>query len=382
MRIVGIPRTGAGMGILPKSPVKPFQNYAVIRPLSKLMIQQPRTNVPLSIHNRDTIKLGLIRDVKRTNWINTRGPLILRNNFHQGRPLSNMFNDFGKPPKFRVFVVPNLIILAGMTLTFALFLMVIPILFSFFFPLLILFIGFHQFKRWRANRMINKWFDGLKNSHLRTRMSTMYAIHTKNLEEMLHNEAKQFGSYGGIFNETLNAMKMNPMYKNSIEFNESGEKLRNFIEYRVIEAIYKNEEGIRTTLFHNYEKALDPNIDKPFRLDFNNVNSFQRFEKDGSLISSVTYPLYTNLKDKPAVVVGYVSIVTMNDHPLRINLGSGDIPKVDLSKKLKFIISIRSPSEMIPNYFIIDTVGETGKIFSHYSVGKTTDGHNEYTLNK
>ncbi|KOH00326.1 Mrx9p DI49_1028 [Saccharomyces eubayanus] len=301
----------------------------------------------------------------------------------------------GGKPFVKVYKVsPLLIVFAAVSLfTFILTstLIVIPFIFHFFLPFLIMFIFFKQFKRWQKNVFYKDILNSLPKTELKITVPTMRSLQ---MQPMIQSW-KDISSRMGIPNEFAKGLNVD-----LVKQDETRKQFLSFLEKRVLESFTKNEMGIRSYfLGDNVEKWIKESYD--LELDIENCRSELRKFQD-SIFASVQYKLYLDsmknlplnpskkLEGKKHLANVYVLILDKSFPEVMFN--GGGYSKADFFKILQesetanskrmhnMIIAVKSVNTLLSRHFVITAKGDSGDFFSRYHVSKVDGNHTEYTL--
>lgn len=327
--------------------------------------------------------------------------LVGKRAFHSSRRAEIKFIFSSKSPKngnkpfVKVYKVsPFFIIFATASIfTFILTstIVVIPLIFHFFFPLLIMFIFFKQFKKWQKNIFYKDVLTSLPKTKLKITLPTMRSLQ---LQPMVQSW-KEISSRMGIPNEFAKGLNVD-----LVKQEETRKQFLSFLQKRVLESFTKNELGIRSYfLGDSVEKWIKESYD--LELDIDNCRSelrkFQTF-----IFSSVRYKLYLDsmknlplnpskkLEGKKHIADVYVIILDESFPAIMFNgraYSKADFFKIlqesetsNSSKTLNTIIAIKSVNTLLSKHFVITTNGDSGEFFSKYNISKINDKNTEYTL--
>ncbi|CAI4057737.1 Mrx9p SKDI_04G2110 [Saccharomyces kudriavzevii IFO 1802] len=301
----------------------------------------------------------------------------------------------GDKPLVKIYKVsPFFIIFATASLfTFILTstIIVIPFVLHFFFPLLIIFIFFKQFKKWQKNIFYKDILSSLPRTELKIAVPTMRSLQ---LQPMVQSW-KDISSRMGIPNEFAKGLNVD-----LVKQNETRKQFLSFLQKRVLESFTKNEMGVRSYfLGDNVEKWIENSYD--LELDIDSCRSeLRKFQE--SIFSSVRYKLYLdsmknsplspskNLEGKRHIADVYVIILDESFPEIMFNGGGyskADFFKIlqesetaNSSKTHNMIIAIKSVNTPLSKHFVITAKGDSGDFFSKYQISNVDGSHTEYTL--
>ncbi|QHS72202.1 Mrx9p SPAR_D02010 [Saccharomyces paradoxus] len=326
---------------------------------------------------------------------------ISKRAFHSSRRAEIKFIFSSKSPKngnkpfVKVYKVSPFFILFATASIFTFILtstiVVIPFIFHFFFPLLIIFISFKQFKKWQKNIFYKDVFTSLPRTELRITVPTMRSLQ---LQPMVQSW-KEISSRMGIPNEFAKGLNVNLVKQDEIR-----KQFLSFLQKRVLESFTKNEMGIRSYfLGDSVEKWIEESYDLELNIDNcrSELRKFQTF-----VFSSVRYKLYLdsmkNLPLNPSKKlegkkhIADVYVIILDESFPEIMFSSGGYSKADFfkilqesetsnsSKTLNVVIAIKSVNTLLSKHFVITANGDSGDFFSKYYISKVNGKNTEYTL--
>lgn len=301
----------------------------------------------------------------------------------------------GDKPIVKIYKVSPLLILFTTVSLFTFILtstmIVIPFIFHFFFPFLIMFIFFKQFKRWQKNVFYKDILNSLPRTELKITVPTMRSLQ---MQPMIQSW-KDISSRMGIPNEFAKGLNVD-----LVKQDETRKQFLSFLEKRVLESFTKNEMGIRSYfLGDSVEKWIKESYD--LELDIENCRSELRKFQD-SIFASVQYKLYLDsMKDLPLNPskkfegkkhLADVYVIILDKSFPEIMFNGGGYSKADFFKILQesetansnkmhnTIIAVKSVNTPLSHHFIITAKGDSGDFFSKYHVSKVDGKHTEYTL--
>ncbi|EJS44326.1 YDL027C [Saccharomyces arboricola H-6] len=335
------------------------------------------------------------------NPISSLFKLTNKRAFHSSQHAGMKFMFFSKSPKngdeplVKVYKVSPFLILfsAASLVTFTLTstIVVIPFIFHFFFPLIITFIFYKQFKKWQKNIFYKDVLNSLPKTGLKITVPTMRSLQ---LQPMIQSW-KEVSSRMGIPNEFSKGLNVD-----LVKQEETRKQFLSFLQKRVLESFTKNELGIRSYfLGDSVEKWIKESYD--LELDIDNCRSELRKFQD-SIFSIVRYRLYLDsMKNSPLNPskkfegkkhIADVYVIILDKSFPEIMFKNGGSSKADFFKILQeseiansskmhnMIIAIKSVNTPLSKHFVITANGDSGDFFSKYHVSTLDGDHTEYTL--
>lgn len=295
--------------------------------------------------------------------------------FHVTRP-KEMFSSFGggRPP-FKIYrISPIMALFAGVGF-FVLAFAIIPFVFTFFLPIFIGTVVIIQFNKWRRNVMMREIVTSLKRSTMHVNYRTVRALHIKSLENVLKAEQQNSDAFKDVLKRFDSALGSQLDHSSAAD----ADRLLGFINERLLEAIEKDEGGVRSYFLgndvdswvkDNYELELDPN----------QIRTKGRVLGQEALIV-LSFPLYLKSSTHPRKHLANVLFV-VSSKSLRGSLNA-PFPFQGLptgNEECQMVLSIRPTSVISTRQFILTTAGRSGDWYSKYDVRETSDNHTEYTI--
>ncbi|CAI4037871.1 hypothetical protein SMKI_04G2060 [Saccharomyces mikatae IFO 1815] len=335
-----------------------------------------------------------------SNSMSLSSKLISKRAFHSTRHAEIKFSFFSRShrnnnkPFVKVYKVSPFFILFATASIFTFILtstiIVIPFIFHFFFPLLIMLVFFKQFKKWQNNTFYKDILISLPKTELKITVPTMRSLQ---LQPMIQSW-REISSRMGIPNEFAKGLNVDLEKQD-----ETRKQFLSFLQKRVLESFTKNEMGIRSYfLGDRVEKWIEESYD--LELDIDNCRSelrkFQNF-----VFSSVRYRLYLDsIKKLPLNPskkfegkkhIADVYVIILDESFPEIMFSGEGYSKADFfkilresetansSKMLNMIIAIKSVNPL-SSHFVITANGDSGNFFSKYHITKIDGKNTEYTL--
>ncbi|SCW03250.1 LAFE_0G06304g1_1 [Lachancea fermentati] len=280
------------------------------------------------------------------------------------------------PPNFRIYNFSPITVTLAFIGLISVFFFILPLVFTFFFPLVIAAIVAYQFKKWKSHMLFSQLHNSLQRTKLKISYSSLSALQTS----VIGNVLKKENISNDMFNMVKSQLKSNSMWMDDT-VRDRADRTLNFLEARVLEAFKKNEGGVRQYFLGDdvtnwvqdgYDLRLDTQF---FRTRGRNIN--------GSLVMMMSYPLYLTSTRQGQRLLADVSLVFC-DNSL-IDGGNtfkflSELAKED--RKCPMIITIKSTRTLFPKQFIIETLGDSGQELSNYSVHTMKDGHRQFTYHE
>lgn len=374
-----------GIGAVIRATLLPRNGLRLIRPISTLLANGRANVINTREYSFAHRQNGMIsqQTLSASRLIKMKLFRQSQRSFHNHTPLYKSNREFGNSPKIRIFRISPFLMIGATIASFSLFALLVPVLVTLFIPLTISFIGFLQFKKWRQKQMINKWMQGLENTHLRTKYTTLNMLRLQTFDELLSSGIRQEGNNGNdAINKLFTDIRGSPLWPSNNNFNENTNKFKRFVEARVNEAISKDDNGIRSSMLDkSYQDDLKSSDGSPIKIEFRKFRA-SNVIRDGKQINEITYPLFADIANKPPMLIGEVSVVSMNPNPMLKSPDVFNMINENPDTKLKLIITVNKINKVVPEIFIIDSAGETGEFFSRFDAKPTKDGHTEYTIKR
>lgn len=296
--------------------------------------------------------------------------VLLSRNLHTHPPRRTPFRPGPRPTIVPFRASPWVMFFAGVGFLSALF-VVLPLVFTLFFPLVVAGVIAYQFKRWRSAKLYDALYRSLQTTKLDVRYRSIRGLYSTTLANIL--ERDRAGAV--LFDTVVNGRKMRDMWGDENDRLRS-RQLLTFLESRVLESIRNNEDGVR-------EFFLGTDVDSWIRDGYDlqldtSICSTTGRSIGGKLVMSVRYPLYL-VSSANRRKLADVSIVFLDE---RLAAGSGFYPPGDLAgqdERCPMVISIVPVGTLVPRQFIISTPGASGNNASRLTQRTTRDGRREYT---
>ncbi|SCU87767.1 LADA_0E06040g1_1 [Lachancea dasiensis] len=302
-------------------------------------------------------------ECKKNVW-GTGARLMLKRSFHRGQSGSN----------FRSYNISPPIIILAFVGAATLLVVVIPFIFTFFFPLIIAGIAAFQYKKWKTSTLLNELHRSLKVSHMRINQQTIWGLQTRMFESLLNNNKFPAGMFRGVMDE-LKDQKMEMS-----EVHRQADQMLEFLKYRVLDAFKSNEQGIRdyflgSDVSHWVNNGYELNLvaDAP-QTRGKGIN--------GLLVMTISYPITLSSTNESSKVIAEAAIAFQDDS-LAGQQGSFNFLR-DLAsgqKNRPMVISIRPTRTLSARQFILH--GEDDDMAPReYSIRRTKDGRREFTYHR
>lgn len=343
--------------------------YTVKRlfPVISLVTKQPLPNkMKPIIGSTPLIPIGFPQ-IKKFNthmWLSKR-------QFHQSSRINIQF-----PPNnsnFRIYRFSPIILICMFIGCLFLFILMLPIIFSVFFPLIIGGIIIYQFKRWKMSRMFNEMYRALQRTELKISSRTLAELQNRYLKTISNGTGVEINE---ILNRFYKVMNMEtPKIWNDPISQQRAERFLTFLNARVRESIDHNEHGIRSYFMGDNSSVW---INEGYHLKIDTAhNKIVGQNINGDLILSISYKLILASTNEYQYLAD-VSVVILDDVLKKTGkfMVLNDMAEQDI--KSPMIIAIRSINTLLPKSFIITDIGESGKP-PNYTVHTTKSGNKEFT---
>lgn len=292
---------------------------------------------------------------------------ILRSPFQNGR-----FPGEGKSP-FKLYTFPPLLGIVALIGTIALLFVVLPLVFTFLFPLIIAGIAVFQFKRWQNTTLLGQLHRCLLATKMSINYKTVWGLQTQMFESLLGSDGFAAGSFRGVMDE-IRSQKID-----AANSKRRADEALAFLDRRVLEAFKNNELGLRDFFLGSdastwVKKGYDLSLatDTP-RIRGQSINN--------SLVMTISYPLYLLSSSQERKLIAYVAIGFLDDSMAGQTGAFKFVEELAWqNKECPMVISIRPARSLYAKQFVLKDYGEArGKPTSAYYVRTADDGHREFT---
>lgn len=242
---------------------------------------------------------------------------------HQRAP-----NNFGRnnegPFKVKFYRIPSPTFMFVSFFVFFFLLSLIPFIIKFFFPLIIFGIVWFQIKKWRRYNDSSKLIRMLERSRINFDYPSLYYLEIKSMEDFIKRTSKVFESTitfpkQNIYTTTRTLFsKLEKQWRDSFSGNKNNStELLDFSKRRILDAIFNDEQNIRTDLLgddptlwvsNNYNLKLDTSL-----------SSIRANYIDNDTVVFLTYPLFLTSDSGKDDHIANVSIIYIDNKMQRTN---------------------------------------------------------------
>ncbi|SCV01952.1 LAMI_0G14818g1_1 [Lachancea mirantina] len=292
-----------------------------------------------------------------------------RRAFHTTKPRRN-HNNSHNFPKLKVYRFPPVVGILAVIGVISLTLLILPLFFTFFLPLVVAGIAAYQFNRWKSSNLYGQLYAALRSTKSRMPYKSVYALQRASLNNVFQSNKMPKEMIRGLFDESSKLGK----WINEDQSSHANAILQQLND-RVLRAFMKDEQGIREFFLGRNVKewvqdAYDLDLDtRVFRTRGRNI--------DGSLVMSMSYPLYLSFRNQGKKHLADVSVVfldeTLHTQPIKL---LADLARED--RLCPVVISVSAVKTLIPRQFILTDMLDFADS-DHYSVREFKNGQREFT---
>ncbi|CUS24615.1 LAQU0S18e00276g1_1 [Lachancea quebecensis] len=303
--------------------------------------------------------------------------LSQRRSLHTGMSLCSPFQRRGFPgegkPPFKLYTFPPLLGFVALIGTVALLFVVLPLVFTFLFPLIIAGIAVFQFKKWQSSTLLGQLHRCLLTTKMSINYKTIWGLQTQMFESLLGNQGFAAGSFRGVMDE-IRSQKIDAADSKR----RSNEALA-FLERRVLEAFKNNELGLRDFFLGSDASTW---VKKGYDLSLaTEVPRIRGQSLNDKLVMTISYPLFLLSSNQERKLIAYVAIGFLDDSMAGQTGAFKFVEELAAqSKECPMVISVRPARSLYVKQFILKDYGEAREnATSTYYVRTAKDGHREFT---
>ncbi|SCV03716.1 LANO_0G05820g1_1 [Lachancea nothofagi CBS 11611] len=280
------------------------------------------------------------------------------------------FNN-GPRPAFASYRISPIFGLLAFVGIIAIVFVVLPFVFTVFFPLIIAGIAAYQYKKWKNSRLLNELYHSLQASRTKIDYKSIWGLQARMFESLLEKEKFPSDMFRGVMDE-IKIQKMN-----GAESQRKADDVLSYLNSRVLDAFKDNELGLR-----DYFLGSDVTnwVENGYELSITYESPQIRAKSmNGSVVTTIAYPIYLLSSNQDSKLLAE-AIIAFQDNRMIGQLGPFQYLE-DLSsenKECPMVISIKPNRTFLVKQFILQDLGRDLNERPTYYVKKTSDGHREY----